>query len=138
VIEEWRPVVGFEREYEVSNLGRVRSVDRVKVYKRIDQYSGRTLTVSRLHKGRHLRPGRKPSGHLSVALGKGNSRDVHVIVLEAFVGPKPEGEEGRHYDDDPSNNVTNNLLWGTRSENLFDAIRNGKRTYRRKDDHPRD
>lgn len=130
--EEWRPVVGYEREYEVSNLGRVRSLDRIKTYERIDQYSGRLIVVSRQHKSRLLRPGRKPSGHFSVALGRGNSRDIHILVLEAFVGPAPKGHECRHLNDDPSENHLRNLRWGTRSENNFDAIRNGKRVYRKR------
>lgn len=131
MIEEWRPVVGHEGQYEVSDLGRVRSLNCERIYKRADQYSGRMLTVRRKHKGRLLRPGRMPSGHLSVALGKGNSVCVHVIVLEAFVGPCPSGHESLHRDDVPSNNVRGNLRWGTRSENMHDAIRNGRRIYSR-------
>lgn len=124
--EAWRPVVGFEGEYEVSNFGRVRSLTRVHTYQRIDQYSGNVIEVSRTRKGVELRPGRMKSGHLSVALGRGNSRCVHVLVLEAFVGPRPAGMEGLHGDDEPSNNRLYNLRWGTRSENLHDAISNGK------------
>lgn len=124
--EEWRAVVGFEGEYEVSNHGRVRSLTRVHTYQRIDQYSGNLIEVSRTHKGKELRPGRSKSGHLSVVLGRGNTKHVHVLVLEAFVGPRPAGMEGLHGDDNPSNNHLDNLRWGTRSENLHDAIANGK------------
>jgi hypothetical protein len=131
MIETWKAVVGFEGQYEVSDKGRVRSLDCERVYERNDQYSGRLITVRRRHKGRMLRPGRMPSGHLSVALGKGNSVCVHVIVLDAFIGPCPPGHESLHRDDVPSNNDLNNLRWGTRSENLHDAIRNGRRTYTR-------
>jgi len=124
--ERWLPVIGFEGEYEVSDYGRIRSLDRVKVYSRIDQYSGKTLTVTRNHKGRILKPGAKKSGHLSVVLGRaGGSKDVHIIVLEAFVGPRPPIHEGLHWDDDPNNNHLSNLRWGTRSDNLLDAVRNG-------------
>lgn len=125
--EQWRPVVGFEGEYDVSNFGRVRSLTRVHVYQRIDQYSGNVIDVTRTHKGKELRPGRMKSGHLSVALGKGNSRCVHVLVLEAFVGPRPAGMEGLHGDDVPSNNRLDNLRWGTRSDNIKDAIANGNK-----------
>lgn len=125
--EEWRPVAGFENEYEVSSLGRVRSVTRVMVYSRIDQYSGRTITVNRTRKGQELRPGRTSSGHMTVALGRGNSRYVHTLVLEAFRGACPAGMEGLHGDDVPSNNHLDNLRWGTRSENLHDAVANGKK-----------
>lgn len=125
--EVWKPVVGHEADYEVSNLGRVRSIDRVKVYKRIDQYSGNEITVTRRHKGRVLRPGTCTAGHQSVAIGKNNSRLVHQLVLEAFVGPCPAGEEGRHFNDVPADNKLSNLSWGTRSQNLLDAVRNGKK-----------
>lgn len=124
--EEWRPVIGFESEYEVSNYGRVRSITRVMVYSRVDQYSGKTIEVRRTHKGKELRPGPCRSGHLSVALGRGNSKHVHILVLEAFRGPRPAGMEGLHADDIPSNNRLDNLRWGTRSENIIDAIDNGK------------
>lgn len=127
MIEIWKPVVGYETDYEVSDLGRVRSIDRLKVYPRRDQYSGRDLLVTRRHRGKMLRPGRKPSGHVSVMLGRGNSIDVHVIVLRTFVGPCPDGCEGLHGDDHPANNKLSNLRWGTRSENLHDAVRNGKK-----------
>lgn len=130
--ERWLPVVGFEAMYEVSDLGRVRSLDRVLPYERADQYSGRVLSVQRKRKGQLLRPGRKPSGHVSVALGRGRSMDVHVLVLTAFVGQCPEGQEALHENDIPGDNRLANLRWGTRSENIHDAIRNGRRTYHRR------
>lgn len=117
--ERWLPVVGFEGQYEVSDAGRVRSLDRMVAHGR--------GTAMRRRSGQMLKPGRKPSGHMSVALGKGNSVDVHRIVLEAFVGPCPVGQEGLHGDDDGSNNDLSNLRWGTRADNLQDAIRNGRK-----------
>lgn len=124
-MERWLPVVGHEGAYEVSDLGRVRSLDRVERYERIDQYSGRIITVCRQHKGRLLRPGPNDSGHLTVVLGRGNTRQVHALVLEAFVGPCPDGHECCHGDDVPFHNALDNLRWGTRSDNLHDAVRNG-------------
>lgn len=125
MIEEWRAVVGFEGEYEVSNLGRVRSLDRVKMYQRVDQYSGRMLTVSRRHKGIMLRPGTMERGHQFVVLGKRHGFCVHVLVLNAFVGPRPEGLECCHADGDPANNDVSNLRWDTRLANVQDMIRHG-------------
>lgn len=121
-IEEWRPVLGAEDSYEVSDLGRVRSVDR---YVRCGwRGAGRRLVL-----GRILRPGRMVSGHLSVAIGKNNSRTVHSLVMQAFVGPPPEGLEVRHLDGVPSNNVRSNLKYGTRSENIEDDYRHGVRKH---------
>lgn len=125
--ETWRPVVGFEHAYEVSNHGRVRSIPRVDA-------RGRRWTR------RILRPGAQPSGHLSVSLsstGERSMRKVHRLVLEAFVGPCPEGMEGLHRDDDPMNNDLANLRWGTRSDNLHDAVRNGRHRGTQKTHCPR-
>lgn len=51
------------------------------------------------------------------------------LVLMAFVGPKPEGKERCHRDDDPHNNCLDNLYWGTRAQNVADYIRNGRRDH---------
>lgn len=111
--EVWRWVVGFDG-YCVSNRGRVCSVDRI--------------VNGKICRGRLLRPGAQASGHITVAIGRGNSKSVHILVLEAFIGPRPNGLEGLHYDDNPLNNDVLNLRWGTRSSNLYDAVRNGKKS----------
>ena len=126
--EIWKPVRGHEGAYEVSDHGRVRSVDHERVYARKDQYSGRTITVRRRHAGKMLRPGKTSTGYLTVCLGRNESVLVHRLVLEAFIGPcPPKPFEGLHYDDDRTNNRLSNLRWGTRSANLHDAIRNGRK-----------
>ena len=114
--ERWLPVVGFEGSYEVSDQGRVRSLDRVVVC------SGAVKgTYSSLKKGRVLRPGRMPGGHQSVVLGRNaGSVCVHKMVLEAFVGPAPKSHEARHLDGDPSANRLTNLEWATRGRNTQD------------------
>lgn len=56
---------------------------------------------------------------------QGKTRFVHHLVLEAFVGPMPEGHEGCHRDGDRTNNHLGNLYWGTRAENVRDAIEHG-------------
>jgi hypothetical protein len=65
------------------------------------------------------------SGHMRVSLGNSNERYVHVLVLNAFVGPCPEGMECRHLDGNPGNNHLWNLAWGTRKENYEDSVRHG-------------
>lgn len=68
-------------------------------------------------------------GHRYVDLSRQGTRKrymVHRLVLEAFVGPCPEGMECRHFPDrDPANNNVNNLQWGTRSENHKDCTVHG-------------
>lgn len=123
--ELWRPVSGYEGLYEVSDHGRVRSLDRVCIYCRVDQYSGRELTVHRHIKGKLLRPGRMTAGHMSVSLGRHNSIPVHTLVLTAFLGLRPEGMEACHNNGNPSDNRLPNLRWDTRSSNLHDAVRHG-------------
>lgn len=117
--ETWKPVVGWESRYEVSNYGRVWSISRKIAHR------GGTRTVG----GRMLKCSPLRSGHMTVALCESSDRQVkylvHRLVLEAFVGPCPEGMEGLHYDDIPANNHLSNLRWGTRSDNMHDRTRNG-------------
>lgn len=115
--EQWRPVIGYEGLYEVSNQGRVRS---------LDHFTRGRSDSKRLIRGRVLRPAPRPSGHLTVALGRsGGSKDVHTLVATAFIGPRPDGMECCHYDGDPSNNRLENLRWDTRSANRLDSVRHG-------------
>lgn len=120
--EQWRAVSGYEGMYEVSDLGRVRSLDRLV-------RSKKSATGFALRRGRVLRPRRKPSGHIQVSLSRASAVvDVHVhrLVLEAFAGKCPPGLEALHADDVPENNMLTNLRWGTRAENIADRIRNGR------------
>lgn len=57
--------------------------------------------------------------------GKQHQEKVHVLVLEAFVGPRPEGYECCHYDNNRANNHCSNLRWDTVSNNQKDSIRHG-------------
>lgn len=111
----WRDVPGYEGRYQVSDTGLVRSLDRVDSY-------------GRRRKGQLLRPGPQKRGHLTVSLGRHNSKQVHSLVLLAFEGPCPEGHEVLHKDHNPQNNNWNNLKYGTRSENLLMDYAAGRRT----------
>lgn len=116
--ETWLPVVGWEGLYEVSDQGRVRSLPREVAF------GERTRVVP----SRILKPGRDVHGKLYVNLSNGSLRRVqrvHRLVLEAFVGPRPEGMEGCHFDDDNENNRLSNLRWDTHSGNMRDKVRNG-------------
>lgn len=76
---------------------------------------------------RYLKPGRDLSGHLRVVLcnGRMNTKKVHRLVLETYVGPCPKGMMCRHLDGNPANNKLDNLCWGTNSENQKDSIKHG-------------
>lgn len=119
--EEWRAVIGFEGLYEVSNFGRVRSLNR-------------TLSDGRRWKGQPIKTyANSKAGHQSVKLSRGGSdyqhRQVHRMVAEAFIPNPNDFPVVRHLDDVPTNNQVSNLAWGTYSDNLYDAIRNGNRLY---------
>lgn len=109
---EWRPVVGHEGIYQVSDTGEVRSVSYV------DQRGSR-------RRGRTMRQSTAKSGHKWIQLRDRKSVGVHRLVLLAFVGPCPEGMEACHINGDPADNRVENLRWDTRSENQRDRVRHG-------------
>lgn len=77
-----------------------------------------------------LRPIRRRHGHLVVNLhrdGKKTPRYIHHLVLEAFLGPRPEGLVCCHWDGDPANNRIQNLRWDSPKANSEDALRHGTR-----------
>lgn len=118
--EEWRPVRGYKGIYEVSNLGRVKSLNR-----KIRNSRWKTLTC---RKGKMLTQHADGYGHLHVGLsknGKTKTRRVHNLVAEAFLGPKPRGHVVRHGPRGKTVNSVDNLSYGTRSEDSFDQYRDG-------------
>lgn len=112
--ERWLPVPGYEGLYEISDLGRVRSLPR------------------RSCRGQVLKPSLSPLGYPRVHLndrGRDRLRFIHLLVAESFIGPKPEGKQVRHLDGDSQNNRLSNLAYGTPSENVFDQVRHGTHTW---------
>lgn len=104
----WKPVEGYEKQYQVSSDGRVRSCERVSIFKRA------TTMVRKKVPGKELKPTINPDGYRVAELWKDGSRErvyLHILVLKAFVGPGPEGASGRHIDGDLNNNHLNNLMW---------------------------
>lgn len=121
--ETWKSVVGYEGLYEVSDLGRVRSLDRSTTVK-----SRWGSTYGLPNAGRVLKSSAGAHGYQQVILyraAKKKTHLVHRIVLDAFVGPCPENMEGCHGDGDRENNSLENLRYGTRKENLADRFAHG-------------
>lgn len=116
--EAWRPVAEVPG-YEVSDRGRVRSVART-----VARSNGIPQRVA----ARVLAPHTSTTGYRAVRLcrdGRPIPRKVHALVAAAFIGPRPEGLEVRHLNGDRLDNRAENLAYGTRSENMRDAVRHG-------------
>lgn len=115
--EIWKDIKGYEGKYQVSNMGRVRSLDR------IDRAGAK-------RKGQILKPNIESNGYVRVHLadGKGYNREsVHRLVAEAFVERK-SGTDNivNHLDNNPSNNRADNLEWTTYKGNMQWAAKQGR------------
>ena len=120
--EIWKDIPGYEGRYQVSNLGRVRSLG---FWLEHGCRGGRTV---RQYYPPHFCEGDEDKfGHRRVSLSKpGAPRKrclVHKLVMLVFVGECPEGKEVCHNDGDPRNNRLENLRYDTRSENQRDKFR---------------
>ena len=115
-VERWVDVYGFEDCYQVSSLGRIRSKDRM-----VNHYR------PCLHKGRLLKQHLNNNGYCVVRLyrcdGFKPTRSVHRVVLDSFIGVKPEGMGCNHIDGLKTNNSITNLEWVTSSENNLHKCR---------------
>ena len=125
--ERWVPIPGCPG-YEVSDLGRVRSIDRMVT---------NTLGQTRTLRGRVLATPPVCKGYPMVTLGKAGNRLVHQLVLEAFVGPRPPGIPVCHNDGDRTNNHLNNLRYDSPSENMYDVVRHGRHAMANKTECPK-
>ena len=125
-MEHWKAVPGWAGLYEVSDLGRVRSLDRTVITRRHGptRYRGRVLLATITSNGYPVvaltKPGQKPL-----------CCNVHSLVLRTFVGEPPPGHECCHGDGDRTNNALRNLRWDTRSANSFDMDLHGTRVVKR-------
>ena len=101
-------MLGWDGHYAVSDLGRVKSLDRE--------------VIGRKYKSRILKQNSNSYGYLCVNLssnGVVRSTAVHRVVLEGFTGYR-DGLVVRHKDNNKQNNRLDNLMWGTHAENMMD------------------
>lgn len=124
--EIWKPVLGFENKYAVSNYGRVINL----------HFRGTNKTrLLKLHKNRT----NDNMAYYQVCIIDGNNKEirllVHRIVWEAFNGKIPEGMQINHINENKLDNHLENLSlvtrkencnWGTRNERIFSKTTNGK------------
>ncbi len=120
-MEIWKEIKGYEGLYEVSDLGRVRSLDRYVSYVNGQKH---------LHKGKVLSPG-VSNGYLQVSLCKNGEIKhplVHRLVADAFI-PNPDNlPQVNHKDENPSNNMVVNLEWCSSEYNINYGGRTQKAT----------
>jgi hypothetical protein len=105
-LETWRPAVGYEGRYEVSDIGRVRHSERKVPLAGQPDTGGYPRVGLRANKGDPLK-----------------MAAIHLLVLTTFVGPCPPGWQCRHLDGNRRNARLSNLKWGTPAENLADKRR---------------
>jgi hypothetical protein len=100
--ETWKPMVGFEGLYEVSNLGRIKSLKR-------NSTSGGIIKTHVNRGYEYFHPCKN---------GKHRNMKVHRAVAEAFI-PNPDNKpDVNHKDENPLNNRVDNLEWATKKENV--------------------
>ena len=120
VEETWLPLPGYEGTYEVSDLGRIKSLSRTVAVRG----NGTRTTETHI-----LNPSANEKGYFSfmasVAGQKQKRVKVHLAVITAFIGPRPPGLVARHLNGNQADNRATNLAWGTSAENWADAKKHG-------------
>lgn len=125
-MEIWKPIKGYEKLYEVSNKGNVRSVDR---------YCKTNIknVNKRLIKGKILNKNLKRNGYYTVDLskdGKVKTTLIHRLVAETFIDNSKGLKYVNHIDSNRKNNDCSNLEWVTSSENRIHGIKKGNVIFR--------
>lgn len=115
--EQWKDIEGYEGYYQVSNLGRVKSLDRY-----IDN-KGRRQFI----RGVNLKPGKDRGGYSYVILQKNSKKTIllHKLVAQAFLTNPYNKPQINHIDGNKQNNCVDNLEYCTPSENVRHAIKIG-------------
>lgn len=118
--EIWKDIKGYEGLYQVSNLGRVKSVERIIKYNGIGKGSG-----TRLYPSVILRQCLNTVGYYQVSLSINNNRKrfmVHRLVAQAFCNSSVDKYCVNHIDGNYLNNIADNLEWVSNIENTRHAI----------------
>lgn len=114
--EIWKPIIGYEDKYEISNLGNVRSRD-IEVDQR--HYSG--VMARHVYRGQEIKKHPQRNGYLTVDLhrhGRPKRFLVHRLVGFHFLNKEQGKDYINHLDGNRANNNADNLVWCTQSENV--------------------
>lgn len=126
-MEIWKPIPGYEGFYEASNLGRIKSVDRIIILK--DKLGNPRPC---LFKGKVLKPhycpkhgNGLPRQQVVISIkGKRCTKEVHALVASTFLPCPNQTYTVNHKDGDPLNNIVDNLEWISRADNVRHAFKN--------------
>lgn len=128
-MEEWKFIEGYNKKYQVSNTGRVRSLYRVVVSGNCGMYHSIEKSI------RELKPHTDKLGYKQFTLmqmGEVKVTLAHRLVAEAFI-PNPENKPYvNHIDFNPSNNNVENLEWVTQKENVQHSVHRYRVPHNRK------
>ena len=117
--EEWRDIKGYEGLYQVSNLGKVKS---------LDHYASNGVTDV-LYKGRIIKQF-SHNGYMHLHLCKNNkvkTVNVHRLVAIAFIPNPFQKTQVNHIDGNKANNDSSNLEWCSQRENVIHGVKTGLR-----------
>lgn len=135
--EVWKAVKGFEGLYEVSNYGRVKSLERIKTNQfnlpHFKQTGEKVWDKTLVKKEKFLSPTMDGCGYYHVVLGTPDGKSslikLHRLVAENFLPDFDPDLTVNHIDHDKSNNTVWNLNMMSRTENIKDYLENLGRTY---------
>ena len=117
--EEWKDIQGYEGKYQVSTLGRVKSLARIIYKGHYQAFYSEKIMIAYLEK----------NGYLSTRLYDGNNKNkkilIHRIVAQAFLSNPEKKAQVNHKNGDKTNNRIENLEWATCKENINHAIQIG-------------
>lgn len=115
--EIWKDILGYEKLYQISNFGNVKSLDKKD-------------SLGRRVKGKQMMPIFRKDGYLDITLhkdGKCKHFLIHRLVAQMFIKNSNNYKEINHKDEDKTNNNINNLEWCSRSYNINYGVANKKR-----------
>jgi hypothetical protein len=121
MIEEWKEVIGWGDYYYVSNLGRVKSLERQVSFIR------KGKLTQRVNRERILKACPDKDGYMCVVLfaeGKKVCKSIHRMVAESFIQKNNSKGFVNHKDGVKNNNLVSNLEWVTAKENTYHALKN--------------